>query len=187
MGVPRGVIEKLVYCLTNPVKAGLVDRVHHWPGASSWTSMRTQAPVVAKRPDHFFRSNGPTPATVTLNITIPEVLGTRADVIREVEQRAGVIEEQCAAVRKTTGAGVIGRRRVVAQSWNDSPETNKERSVLSPRIATRNAIARIAAIRELREFLAAYRTARSNWLEGRPAFFPPGTYLLKRFSIAAST
>ena len=27
-------VEKLVYAATNPVKDGLVDKVHHWPGVN---------------------------------------------------------------------------------------------------------------------------------------------------------
>jgi len=33
------VLDKLVYVATNPVKHGLVDRVHHWPGVTGPTPL----------------------------------------------------------------------------------------------------------------------------------------------------
>ena len=31
---PNDVIDKMTYALTNPVKDGLVERAHHWPGVT---------------------------------------------------------------------------------------------------------------------------------------------------------
>ena len=65
------VVDKVVYTLTNPVKDGLVERVHHWPGVNSLRAMRSGATLRATRPRHFFD-----PDNLPANIELP--LGARA-------------------------------------------------------------------------------------------------------------
>ena len=56
------VIDKMVYALSNPVKDGLVSKVHHWPGASSLSALEHGKNLVASRPRHFFRDEGDMPS-----------------------------------------------------------------------------------------------------------------------------
>src|SRR5262245_15023278 len=60
-------LEKLIYALTNPVKDGLVDKAHHWPGVSSLTSLAHGHSLTATRPKHFFREEGCMPEAVVLS------------------------------------------------------------------------------------------------------------------------
>src|SRR5256714_6255661 len=53
------VIEKMIYALTNPVKDGLVEKAHHWPGVSSLDALRHGTPLLSSRPRYFFRDGGP--------------------------------------------------------------------------------------------------------------------------------
>jgi REP element-mobilizing transposase RayT len=46
----RDVLDKLVYCLTNPVKDFLVERVHHWPGVNTLARLLAGKPLVCPRP-----------------------------------------------------------------------------------------------------------------------------------------
>src|SRR5206468_10929665 len=62
------VLDKLVYVATNPVKDQLVERVHHWPGVNGLAALLGHKPLVAHRPRHFFRDDGPMPESVTLNL-----------------------------------------------------------------------------------------------------------------------
>ena len=178
----EAVMEKLVYCLTNPVKDMLVAKVHQWPGANSFVAMRAGQTMGAKRPHHFFRKNGPTPKSVELELTLPDVLGERSSVIRELVERVRVVETTCAKVRHAAGQRVHGRRRIIRTKWNSVAKTEEPRGELSPAIACRDREARLNAFRELRAFRSAYRDARETWLHGGKAVFPPGTYWLRRFA-----
>jgi len=51
----------MTYALTNPVKDGLIDRAHHWPGASSLFAHLDHRPITARRPSRFFRRDGAMP------------------------------------------------------------------------------------------------------------------------------
>ncbi|NVB82266.1 MAG: hypothetical protein HOV81_28050 [Kofleriaceae bacterium] len=178
---PETVIAKIVYAATNPVKDLLVERVHHWPGVNGYTALMSGRPLTAKRPRHFFRKKGPMPETATLHLTIPPELGERAAVLEQV--RAGVleVERRVAQERQTTGARVLGRRGVLAQSWRTIPASVEPRRNLRPRFAG-SLVNRMTALLEYRSFLAAYRAAREKWLAGLPAAFPIGTYWLARFA-----
>src|SRR6476659_2696755 len=58
---PNDVLEKMTYALGNPVKDGLVEKARDWPGVTSYDSIVHGQPLVASRPDHFFRDEGPMP------------------------------------------------------------------------------------------------------------------------------
>ncbi|MDB4960560.1 MAG: hypothetical protein JWP01_559 [Myxococcales bacterium] len=176
------VIDKLVYVATNPVKDGLVEKVHHWPGVDAWRALRKDEPLRAKRPRYFFSKDGVMPAEVELRLVVPSVLGDRDELVREVSQRIASVEEELAQQRLETGRRVVGRRHILRQSPRDSPTSERQHRGLRPRVATRSKWNRIAALQRNKEFEIAYREARAAWLSGLPAKFPPGTYWLRRFA-----
>lgn len=173
------VIDKLIYAATNPVKDRLVERVHHWPGVSTWEAFIQQRSIKASRPRHFFRAS--MPAEVTLDLVIPQELGDAAEVVREVRAGVEAIEEQVRTERMEKGLGVIGRRRVLEQSWKDSPTSFEPRRERRPRFAGAMHV-RVPALARYRSFLWAYRYARDRWRRGLEAVFPAGTYWLTRFA-----
>ena len=176
------VMRMLVYVATNPVKAQLVDKVHHWPGVKGYAALIHGRPLVATRPRHFFRDGGNMPETVTLHLTIPPELGDRHEVIRELEERVAAVEAQHADERLRTGKKVLGRKAVMEQHWNMCPSTYEPRRKLSPKVAAGNKWPRIETLLRNRQFVDDYRAARRDWLAGSPAAFPIGTYWLRRFA-----
>jgi putative transposase len=176
------VMHKLMYVATNPVKDRLVERVHHWPGVNGLAALLGGHTLHATRPRHFFRSAGPMPAAATLNLMLPPELGDPQPLLAELRQRVAAEEVAVAAERRRTGADVLGRRAVRRQSWRDCPATRAPRRNLRPRFAARSQWARLEAIRRNREFVAAYREARTCWIAGAPIPFPVGTYWLRRFA-----
>ncbi len=174
-------INKLVYIATNPVKAGLVEHVEEWPGASGYRALMSGTSIRATRPTHFFAKRGSMPETVTLKLTIPRELGDRDEILAEVRARVASVEREEARQRAATGRKVIGRYAVLRQSWRDSPTSREPRRGLRPTIAARSLWARLEAIQRKREFVAAYRFARAALLVGSPIPFPYGTYWLARF------
>jgi putative transposase len=103
-------------------------------------------------------------------------------VLDELRAQVAATEAAVAAERMRTGAGVLGRRMILRQSWRSCPASLEPRRNLRPRLAARSQWARIEAIRRNREFLAIYRDARARWLGGAVVPFPVGTYWLRRFA-----
>jgi hypothetical protein len=183
----EAVMEKLVYCLANPVKDMLVAKVHQWPGANSFVAMRKGESMRATRPTHFFRDAGAMPEFAELEITLPEVLGERGAVVRELVERVRIVEESSAKTRRATNQRLPGRRQIIDANWTDTAHSVKPRSELSPTVASRDRDLRIAALRALRDFRDAYRAARDRLLRGVTALFPLGTYWLQRFAAVPTT
>lgn len=148
------------------------------PLASS--KRETTAPLRARRPAYFFREDGPMPEVVEVTLGIPPELGD-AETIHE-QLRAGIeqVEVACAKKRLAKGRSVLGRRRILRQSWRDTPTSHESRRNLRPRVAARSKWARIETLQRNREFQREYRAAWKLWRVGLPAMFPPGMYLLAR-------
>jgi hypothetical protein len=177
----KTVIEKIIYAATNPVKDRLVERVHHWPGVSSFAAFAYGREIKVTRPLHFFRNPGPMPKQATLRIVIPPELGPAEEVIREVCAGIEAVEAEVAAERRKSGAGVVGRRNILAQSWKDSPTSVEPRRTRNPRFAG-SVEDRVQALVSYCAFQEAYKRARRRWLDGLEALFPVGTYWLSRFA-----
>src|SRR3954471_3578246 len=69
------ILRKVAYVAANPVQDQLVERVHHWPGVNGFRALLSRKLVQATRPLHFFRTNGPMPAQVSIQLGFPDELG----------------------------------------------------------------------------------------------------------------
>ncbi len=176
----QDVLDKLVYAATNPVKDGLVQRVHHWPGVNGLSALINQRPITVERPRHFFRAMGTMPAEVMLCLVIPPELGDSDEVRRVLRERIAAVEDNVATARARAGKPILGRRAVLQQSWRDHPPSGEAERGLRPRIAARNFWARLEAGLRDRDFVSSYRAARARWREGVATEFPAGTYWLRR-------
>lgn len=178
----EAVMQELAYVAANPVQDFLVDRAWEWPGANGYRHLLQNKPMHARRPRYFFRDDGVMPEEVTLELTIPSILGARDEVIAELRRRVEEIERVTREVRLKTGRRIVGRRRVTEQSWRDSPTSKAPaRTTLRPRFAGSVEV-RVAALLAYKEFLAIYDQARRAWKSGLSACFPAGTYWLARFA-----
>ncbi len=176
------VMDKLVYIATNPIKDGLVDRTHRWPGPKFVRALLTQTPLKARRPRHFFSKRGMMPAEVELELCLPDSIDDKPAFLAELERRIEAVEEEHIRERARTGRGVVGRRQILRTAWQTSPTTKEPRRDLRPRVATRDKWLRIATLQRNKEWQIEYQEARAKWLSGLPAEFPYGTYWLKRFA-----
>jgi len=179
---PGDVMNKLVYTATNPVKDGLVEKAVDWPGVNGLTALLENEMLTARRPAYYFRDTGPMPEVVETRLVLPEMLGDRATLLDELRGRVTQFEETRAEWRRRTGKSVLGRRRILRQSWRDSPTSNEPRGGLRPHVAGRSMWARIEALLRRREFVEAYRRAWKALQVGLRIPFPPGTYWLRRFA-----
>jgi putative transposase len=184
---PSDVLDKLTYALTNPVKDGLVERAHHWPGVTSLDPTLRGTTLSASKPKHFFREDGPMPETISLSISRPpgfERLAP-AEFAELVAMRVRQVEDTVLAERRRTGARVLGRRAILAQRCTDRPGSHEPRRGLSPQVAARSRWSRIEALLRNKTFRAAYAAARTAFISGvRDVLFPCGTYWLRRFANA---
>ncbi len=176
------VLEKLVYIATNPVKDGLVEKVHHWPGPKFVAALISGTPMRATRPPHFFRADGPMPAEVELVLKLPDHVPNPQELLAKLQRRIAEAEHAYARERLTTGRRVVGRRGIKRQTWRASPTSHEPRRELRPRVASRSKWFRIAALQRNKEWQAEYREARRRWKAGQDAAFPYGTYWLRRFA-----
>lgn len=175
-------LDKLVYIATNPVKDGLVEKVHHWPGPPFLAALLSGRVLRARRPQHFFRGDGPMPLEVELVLRLPDDFEDKDAFLAELRRRVAEFEDACARERRAAGRRVLGRRRVLQQSWNASPTSHEPHRGLRPRVAARNKWLRIATLQRNKEWQAAYRGARRRWRAGEDVAFPYATYWLRRFA-----
>jgi REP element-mobilizing transposase RayT len=175
-------LEKLIYVATNPVKHGLVEKVHQWPGPKFVAALFSGRPLHAVRPAHFFREDGVMPATAELVLQLPDDFEDRDAFLAELKRGIEAAELQYAHQRRLSGQRVIGRRGILRQSWRDNPTSREPRRTLRPRVAARNVWRRIAVLQRNKEWEEAYRTARLLMKAGFDVEFPYGTYWLRRFA-----
>jgi len=178
--------DKLVYLLMNPVADDLVDRVVDWPGACSIHATVSGRSKTVARPRGFFRERGRMPAEVELRaVRLPgfehmsEELW-RATLLEAV--RAG--EAKCRARRVAEGRRVLGRKAILAASWEERPKTVEPRRRLRPAVACKNPELRVTVLLALLEFRISHREAlRRLVARERGVVFPYGTYRVKLFGV----
>jgi REP element-mobilizing transposase RayT len=184
------VMNKLVYVLANPVDACLVDSYSQWPGAISSPRSCINQPKTIRKPNIFFRNDGPMPDSVQLKVEMPDCVEEltphqfAARLAVRVKAREAELREQHAKAKRT----VLGRAAVLAQDPFDSPQSLEPRRNLNPRVASQDKWRRIEALGRLKAFLDAYREAWQTFKEGvRDVVFPAGTYWMVRHAGLAGT
>ena len=179
---PNDVLDKLLYSLSNPVTAHLVERASQWPGVN--TSPKTLCTRTSvSRPKSYFRSDGTMPDTLELEFARPPGFEHLSD--REfrnlVADRLRAREEEAALHRRRKGIELLGRRAIRKQHHEDSPASYEKRFKLNPQVAAKDKWRRIEALQRLKAFVVQYREALSRWRAGqRDVEFPFGTNALRR-------
>lgn len=177
------VFDKVVYVLSNPAAAHLVEDIAEWPGSSSWGRMGHDAKTV-ERPEEYFRENGRMPETVQLRAVAPHGLrGTSYDEwIARVREAVKKRQAGLAAKRPTkkNGRGVLGAKAVLKMNPLGRPKTVPPRRKLRPHLACKDKEQMKKERRALKEFRAQYKKMRTRLREGAGRIeFPEGTYRLR--------
>jgi REP element-mobilizing transposase RayT len=171
-------LDKLIYALTNPV--GLVDKADQWPGATALPSILRSKPIVAARPEHFFRDDdngGEMPKTVEIMFSPPPALSRlrQQEYVRLVEEKVAAVQVD----RRQESTHVLGPHRILAQRWDARPSDAEPRRELSPAVACRDKWRRIERLQMNKLFLEVYRAAFLAFRAGLAALFPFGTWLMR--------
>jgi putative transposase len=181
---PHDIMEEMVYALSNPAKDHLVERSCQWPGASSLAAIVEGKSLVATRPKHFFRNEGPMPPVARLTFARPPGFecDSLGDFSKRLLQGIGAVESKAAAERRQSGRRVLGVKGVLAQDWHARPRSSELRMAPHPRVAAKNKWARVEALVRNKGFIELYASARKLMLQGIEVLFPAGTYWLARFA-----
>jgi putative transposase len=176
---PQSVLGEVSYLVSNPVAAGLVKRASRWPGLLCYLPRHSRT---FRRPDVFFRKNGPLPAEARLELTVAPAL--EALGATEVERRLTALvhaeEDRIARERAADGRAFLGLERVLAQKPTDRPRNTEPRRESRPQVAGGGQRRRLEVLQRLKEFVLAYRDAWQRWRAGaRGVLFPEGTYALR--------
>ena len=177
----QDVVDKIVYTITNPVAARLVERPEEWIGLVTLPGDLGTRRYAAERPEMGFSRRSPLPECTAFFLTIPPAL--RHLSLEEYQERIrdaveAKLEEIHAEVRADDGS-FMGVERLRQQRPTDRPASRPQRGGLNPTIACRDKWRRIEVLQALREFYVAYKEAWEAWKRNDPIPFPEGTYLMR--------
>ena len=182
------VLDKIVYTLVNPVRAGLVSRSAYWPGS---TSLRVgfQGRLSVARPRNFFRTKGPTPERVEMTLTPPPGFeGDVAEFERKLLEQVRKREQEIRAEAKAEHRKFLGRKAALGVNPTDAPKTREPRRNRNPWVAARDKETRQAAMARLRDFWREYRECWLAFTAGdHSVVFPFGTYQMRLYALAVCT
>lgn len=177
---PATIFDKLLYVLLNPVTAGLVRRGAEWPGLWSAPEFMGGSSVELSRPEKFFRTKGPLPATATLTLQPPPGFEADEAFVERLRERVREGEDEIAVRHRLQGRRFLTAKHALEVRSSSRPATQEPFRRLRPRIACRDPEQRIGALVRLQLFLRSYREALKAWREGvRDAVFPEGTWLMR--------
>lgn len=173
------VIDKIAYGIVNPTAAGLVEKPGHWPGIMT---PEAGMKITVARPGVFFRARGKMPASLDLEIAVPQLASsdgieeTVARLSERVEEKLCIARAAVAEANRT----FLGREGVLATSWSDHASTPEAKRARQPRFAARDRAQRRSMRDRLRAFHSQYAGALVAWRGGnRAVIFPEGTYLMR--------
>jgi putative transposase len=180
----QDILDKVVYTLCNPVKDHSVERCDDWPGALSRRATVDGEIIHAVRPTRFFRPGGKMPDRIAMKCARPAVFEHLTDDEYRSRLTEAISKAEADALRERQASGrrVLGRKRVLKQNPTDRPRSREPRRRLNPRVAGKKLWVRLEAKERLKAFRTAYAEARANWLLGKTAHFPPGTWWLQKFA-----
>ncbi|MCC6750396.1 MAG: hypothetical protein IT371_22215 [Deltaproteobacteria bacterium] len=178
----RDVLDKISYCLANPVLSGLVRRGREWPGLRSSPRDLAGTSRIVRRPAVFFRTDGTVPERLELRHRRPSIFLHLTDdqLVERVRQAVHERESDARREHALSGRAILGIHALLTQDPGGKPRTPAPHRNIAPRIAAKNKWARAEALRRLRSFLEEYRAAYEQFKIGlRDVIFPFGTYAMR--------
>jgi REP element-mobilizing transposase RayT len=178
----QAVLEKIAYCLANPVAAGLVRRAHQWPGVTAQPEQLGRASWTARRPDFYFEQENPQwPEFATLRLSMPDLCMDHALIRDEVARELTRLETDAHRDVQAKGWRFLGPEKIASLSPFDRATSWEPLRGRNPTFAVGRAQreAFFEAVTVLRAFRKAYRAAVEAWRHGlRNVLFPRGTWFM---------
>lgn len=188
---PQAIVEKVAYCMANPVAAGLVRHARDWPGLTTMPEQLGKAVLSAARPKVFFDpDNTQWPEAARVALTLPPSLEGQMSLEEFQRQVAVELERQEQEARQAVAKA--GRTFLGADRCRRTSPYRRARSFEPLRgrnptfaVGRGNRAGFFAAVAELRAFRSAYREALRLWRLGeREVEFPAGTWAMKQLHAA---
>ena len=179
----QAVVEKMGYCIANPVAAGAVPRARLWPGICVQPQRLGRSSWTGKRPDAYFDQHNPQwPEVATLKLTMPGVAFTDALLRENVAIEVAQLEAQAHRLMQAKGWKFLGAAKVLAASPYDRATSWEPLRSRNPTFAVgrgqREAF--VEAATALRDFRRNYRAALNAWRAAlRNVLFPAGTWFMR--------
>ena len=167
-------LDKAAYTVLNPVSAGLVQSPAHWPGVVSTLRRLHQGVLRAKRPRVWFKS---APKETEVRLSAPPGFSNEASYLAALR---GLVSRRLKALHREhrrQGVRYLGPDGVRRTRVTSRPKTPKPRFGRNPSFSALTRGRWHEAVRQLRGFRAAYRSAYAAWRSGqREVEFPSGTW-----------
>jgi len=176
-------IDRLVYVITNPVKAALCSRARQWPGIVLWAN---EGVAIERRVCWIDRdaqrrargtvpnADGSEPRTAQGPLRIDPLPGNgmgSLNVAEAIRSREQALAAERRGERRTT----MTAAKVLAQSWHAAPRSPKRTP--RPLCHAADSALRRAFMEGFREFTALFRDASEQLRNGaRSALFPDWSY-----------
>jgi putative transposase len=172
-------LDKIVYTLSSPVAAGLVEKVEDWPGLVTLLSELGERRNRPPPPQLYYRPRACEVSRPSLKLTHPPCYedASLADFQRDVRK---ALEARVHQLTKARTRPVLGAPAVLAQSPLEQPKPPSRG--LKPRVAHKGQgkWRRIELLQALSSFRERYREAWRQWDAGfRETVFPNGTYMMR--------
>jgi len=174
------VLAAIVYVFCNPVRAGICDWPHEWPGTlGDWRRILAR-PVVAVRPSFFFDQRDPdeggAPLQVRFYLTKPPAFDdlTRSQYERLVRE---AVKAECLRIHAERTSPPLGVRRALQLPWDHVPASPDGEIQRPARRFTGDPNLVRQLLLEWMVFVARYLEVRERWMRGerKGVVFPPGT------------
>lgn len=168
--------QQLLYVWLNPVAAGLVDRVEHWPGFMILPRHWGKTIRIKKPGKYYGRGSDdvveftPMPPPGYENMSLEEVREHFEELLRKAEERMR---------KKRRRKRILGVYGVLKTCPFSCPRTPSKRGTLRPRFASKNRELLSRAIALYHQFQETYQRQRLKWLSGKRVTFPCGTVQLR--------
>jgi putative transposase len=184
----QAVLEKIAYCIANPVAAGLVRSADQWPGVTTAAAQLGCAVWTAERPEFYLDQDSPQwPATLQLALQMPHLMMTDGEARAIVQAEVQHLELEARETLKAKGWRVLGAANIVARSPYDRATSWEPLRSRNPTFAVGRDQREhfVHAVAVLRAFRTAYRTAFAAWSTGlRDVCFPLGTWVMRYWHCA---
>ena len=178
------VLDKICYCILNPVSAALVRNPGRWPGVVTDVQTLRSGSIRAQRPPMWFKERSPN--EVTLSLSAPPCFEGHEEMYFGAIER--LLERRLTQLRRqlrTRGEGFLGASRVLKQPVTDRPAEKKRRFGRRPTFSALTRAGYVRAVKRVRAFRSAYRQAYEAWRNGDASVeFPQGTWWVVRYACA---
>ena len=173
-------LDKAAYTVLNPVSSELVPSPAHWPGVVSTLRRLHQGVLRAKRPRVWFKSG---PQETQVCFSAPPGFSSKASYLDALKALVSRRLKALQREHRRQGVRYLGPDGVRRTKVTSRPKTRKPRLGRSPSFSALTRERWREAVRRLRGFRAAYRSAYAAWRSGqREVEFPSGTWWVVRYA-----